>query len=215
MTFLDAKYENTKELIFDAIKIPMKQPLSYAAFDENQLVGIHLNRLHPKSQFSELFEGKLYYKNAKLYIKENYAEDIANGPYNNQNANRISVLLNECLKQTGKFLPEDIKNLGYMKVTVIDPKYMGNGLFQYFFTESFKTFKEKDCNYFIAFCLANASAKMCEKMGMWSAFCFQYSEFKENGTPVFQNLCDGAIGVHLMMGKTDVAIKILEEMEKK
>lgn len=75
-------------------------------------------------------------------------------------------------------------------------------------------FKEKDCNYFIAFCLATASAKMCEKMGMWSAFMFPYSEYKENGKPVFQNCYDGAEGVHLMMGRVDVAMKILEEKSK-
>uniref|UniRef100_A0A914YJ96 Uncharacterized protein n=1 Tax=Panagrolaimus superbus TaxID=310955 RepID=A0A914YJ96_9BILA len=211
---IDAKYEDTEGLILNALSIPIKQPLSYAAFDKNELVGICLNRLHKKDEISKLFGGKLYDSNAKLCIKKDYAEDISNGPYNH-NGNRIHVLLNECLTQTGKFLPKDIQNLGYIKVTVIKEEYMRNGLFQYLFIESIKSFKENDCKYFIVFCSATASAKMCKKMGMWSAFCFPYSKFKENGIPVFQNLDDGADGVHLMMGKVDVAMKILEESRKK
>uniref|UniRef100_A0A914Y3Y7 Uncharacterized protein n=1 Tax=Panagrolaimus superbus TaxID=310955 RepID=A0A914Y3Y7_9BILA len=70
----NAKYEDTEGLILNALSIPIKQPLSYAAFDKNELVGIHLNRLHKKDEFSKLFEGKLYDLNAKLCIKKDYAE---------------------------------------------------------------------------------------------------------------------------------------------
>uniref|UniRef100_A0A914QA77 Uncharacterized protein n=1 Tax=Panagrolaimus davidi TaxID=227884 RepID=A0A914QA77_9BILA len=65
-TGIDAKYEDTEQMILDGLLIAIKKPTSYAAFDGNQLVGFHINRIHTPDEFPQLFEGKRFDPNAKF-----------------------------------------------------------------------------------------------------------------------------------------------------
>uniref|UniRef100_A0AC35F8N3 Uncharacterized protein n=1 Tax=Panagrolaimus sp. PS1159 TaxID=55785 RepID=A0AC35F8N3_9BILA len=135
--------------------------------------------------------------NAKFEYKNDYANE------------KINVILNECLKQIGKYFPSDLKNLGYMKASGTRPDYTNNGLLYYLFLEGLKDYEKFDCNYFIGFCSAANSFKMCKKIGMKKVFTFPYPEYKANGKPIFQNFPDGATGIQVMIGRTDVAMDIL------
>uniref|UniRef100_A0A914Q416 Uncharacterized protein n=1 Tax=Panagrolaimus davidi TaxID=227884 RepID=A0A914Q416_9BILA len=96
-----------------------------------------------------------------------------------------------------------------MKASGSRPDYTNNGLLYYLFLESLKDYEKFDCNYFIGFCSAANTFKMCKKIGMKNVFTFPYSEYKVNGKPIYQNFPDGATGIQVMIGRTDVAMDIL------
>jgi hypothetical protein len=209
---LNTTYEDTEKLAYDALSIGLKKNATCAAFDNvtNELVGFIINRVHTADELSEMFDGRVSLKNPKFEYKSDYSEEFANGPYNNTKANKIHVLLNECLKQTGQFLPSDVTNLGYMKAAGIMPNYNGFGLLSYMFYQTFIDFKKYNCNYCITYCLAEASYHITKKIGMKEIFCFPYSEFKIDGKQVFPSvLSDGATGVRVMIGNCENSWNII------
>uniref|UniRef100_A0AC34F3J9 Uncharacterized protein n=1 Tax=Panagrolaimus sp. ES5 TaxID=591445 RepID=A0AC34F3J9_9BILA len=118
------KDEETEKFKFDTLKNVLTKPLSFAAFEGDKIVALKLNRIHFSYEFERIFGGKIFETNPKFDIKSDYAVDILNGPYS-LNANRVKVILDEALRQTGKFLPKNITNLGVLKSTGIHPEYMG------------------------------------------------------------------------------------------
>ena len=146
---------------FDAILPAFKHRCSLAVFDDEKLVALNLNRLHTPNEFSSIFGDC----NTNSEIKDDYAEDIHNGPYN-LNSNRINVFLQECLKQTGQFFPEDIKNIGYLKAIAIHPNYQRSGISQVLMTETFKRYQKFDCNYTLAYALVNQSYKIAIRVSL-------------------------------------------------
>uniref|UniRef100_A0AC35GMT9 Uncharacterized protein n=1 Tax=Panagrolaimus sp. PS1159 TaxID=55785 RepID=A0AC35GMT9_9BILA len=208
---LNATYEDTEKMAYDALSIVVRKDATCAAFDNatNELIGFEINRVHTADELSEMFDGRVSLKNPKFEHKSDYSEEIANGPYNTK-ANKIYVLLNECLKQTGQFLPSDVTNIGYMKASGIMPAYNGYGLLSYMFYQSFIDFEKYNCNYYIAYCLADASYQIAKKIGMKEVFCFPYSEYKIDGQQVFPSvLSDGATGVHVMIGNCENSWNII------
>uniref|UniRef100_A0A914P489 Uncharacterized protein n=1 Tax=Panagrolaimus davidi TaxID=227884 RepID=A0A914P489_9BILA len=123
LNLINVKPEETEKFAFDAVKKCLFQPLSFAAFDGEKLVGIQLNRFHIPSEFPQIFDG-FNENNPKFIIKEDYSNEIQNAPYTFE-ANKIYVNLEECFRQTGKFLPKEIKNLGVIKSIGIHPNYRG------------------------------------------------------------------------------------------
>uniref|UniRef100_A0A914PA08 Uncharacterized protein n=1 Tax=Panagrolaimus davidi TaxID=227884 RepID=A0A914PA08_9BILA len=115
--------EECKQMSYDTVKIAIQKPISFAVFDGKKLVAIQLNRLHFPEEFEQLFNGELHHKNPTFIIKDDYSNEIQNGPYNNLNANRIYTFVESSLKQVGKFLPKTTKPLGYFKVTAVLPEY--------------------------------------------------------------------------------------------
>uniref|UniRef100_A0A914ZFC1 N-acetyltransferase domain-containing protein n=1 Tax=Panagrolaimus superbus TaxID=310955 RepID=A0A914ZFC1_9BILA len=165
-------------LSFDIVSLAIEKPVSLAAFDGNQLVAVQLNRVQSPDEFSKLFDGQLHHENPKLVIKDDYAKDIKNGPYNLQ-ANRIYVILQETLKQAGKFLPKTTKNLGYFKAASVHPDYQKFGLGSYLGIESLKLFHVHHCEYIMGFTSVDATYKFSKKLGMKECFELPYSKYKK------------------------------------
>uniref|UniRef100_A0A914Y6Y2 Ribosomal protein L5 n=1 Tax=Panagrolaimus superbus TaxID=310955 RepID=A0A914Y6Y2_9BILA len=71
---LQMKYEDLEPFFFELLDNIIDKPLSFAAFDEDKLVGIKLNNFHTADEFPELFPEGLYERNPKYEIKKDYGD---------------------------------------------------------------------------------------------------------------------------------------------
>uniref|UniRef100_A0AC35FQC1 Uncharacterized protein n=1 Tax=Panagrolaimus sp. PS1159 TaxID=55785 RepID=A0AC35FQC1_9BILA len=92
--------------------------------DGEKIVGTGFGNVHNRKDFDRIFRGQLFHENPKFIIKDDYSEDIKNGPYKSLNLNRAVILLNELEWQIGKFLPKNTERIGCSELISIDPNYM-------------------------------------------------------------------------------------------
>uniref|UniRef100_A0A914YU17 N-acetyltransferase domain-containing protein n=1 Tax=Panagrolaimus superbus TaxID=310955 RepID=A0A914YU17_9BILA len=160
---------------------------------DEKIIGTALGSLHTREEFNDLFRGELFHDNPKFVIKKDYAEDIRNGPFKSHNLNRLGVLLEELMWQTGKFLPKDIQKLAMHELAAIHPKYSRYGLATKGAETLQKIMVKQGCTHEVGYSVALGTYKMSKKFGHHTLYSLPYDQFLENGKPVFHNLFDNAI----------------------
>uniref|UniRef100_A0A914YYR1 Uncharacterized protein n=1 Tax=Panagrolaimus superbus TaxID=310955 RepID=A0A914YYR1_9BILA len=182
--------------------------------DGDKIVGTGFGNVHDRKDFDRIFRGQLFHDNPKFVIKDDYAEDINNGPYKSRNFNRVVVLFDELEWQTGKFLPKNTEKIGCSELISVDPNYMRLNLASKIALVNRELFQSKGCTHEHAIPVATGTWKAGQKLGHRTLFSLPYNQFLDNGKPVFENLHDNAIAAHstLMDYKID---KIHESMLEK
>uniref|UniRef100_A0A914YQT5 Uncharacterized protein n=1 Tax=Panagrolaimus superbus TaxID=310955 RepID=A0A914YQT5_9BILA len=97
--------------------------MSMLVKDGDKCIGYHVVDKIEKDNFDSYFTNGSYMENPHLDFKDNYAEDIKNGPFNSHKANTIATLLDAPFAQTLRFLPKDVNCLLYFEVVGIDKNY--------------------------------------------------------------------------------------------
>uniref|UniRef100_A0AC35F4K2 Uncharacterized protein n=2 Tax=Panagrolaimus sp. PS1159 TaxID=55785 RepID=A0AC35F4K2_9BILA len=120
---LKMKYADLEPFFFELLNNIIDKPVSFAAFDEEKLVGIKLNNYHTADEFPELYPEGLYETNPKYEIKKDYADIIKSSPFS-MKGNYLYGTYMDLIKNTGKFFPSDCKKVGILEGTAIHEKYM-------------------------------------------------------------------------------------------
>uniref|UniRef100_A0AC34GXP8 N-acetyltransferase domain-containing protein n=1 Tax=Panagrolaimus sp. ES5 TaxID=591445 RepID=A0AC34GXP8_9BILA len=163
---------------------------------EEKIIGTALGSLHSREEFKDLYRGELFHENPQFVIKKDYGEDIRNGPFKSHNLNRLGILLDELIWQTGKFLPKDIGKLALHELAAIHPSYTRYGLATKGAETLQKIMVEQGCTHEAGYSVATGTRKMSLKFGHHTLFSIPYDQYLEDGQPVFQNLCDGATAAY-------------------
>uniref|UniRef100_A0AC35FR18 N-acetyltransferase domain-containing protein n=1 Tax=Panagrolaimus sp. PS1159 TaxID=55785 RepID=A0AC35FR18_9BILA len=167
-----------------------------AKADNNKIVGIFMGSLVERYEFCEIYRGALFHDKPKLLLKNDYAEDIRNGPFRSLNLNRIVTLLEELEWQTGKFLPKNTQKLALLEFAAVHPKFMGFGVGTKAAPIMQKIMLNQGCTHEVGYTVSDATYKICLKSGHVPVFSIPYDRFLENGRPIFTNLSDGATAAH-------------------
>ncbi|CAJ0599817.1 unnamed protein product [Cylicocyclus nassatus] len=155
---------------------------STLVYDENRLVGICLCSLCLPGSADASSSTK---------IKENhdYTEEISNGSYKQHKGNQITVLVH--------ILEEELKRLlsksKFMELDIlcIHKDYAGRGLGKELTRRATEMARAEGCEYLAAVATAGASQAIFKKYGWKTLVEIPYTDYCENGNPVFQNLHDG------------------------
>uniref|UniRef100_A0A7E4ZQD8 N-acetyltransferase domain-containing protein n=1 Tax=Panagrellus redivivus TaxID=6233 RepID=A0A7E4ZQD8_PANRE len=165
----------------------------FMAFDGDKLVATHLVSYYYEDKLNDIFHGELPGDaNPVFKVKDDYADVIKT--YNfNPAMNRYMALLDTIQPQTGKFLPKGVKALGINEVLSVLPEYQKDGIGYTMLSLGDAECIKRGITHIAGYALAVGTQKICKELGYDSLYTLPYTDFKENGTPVYANLYDGAI----------------------
>uniref|UniRef100_A0AC35F6N9 Uncharacterized protein n=1 Tax=Panagrolaimus sp. PS1159 TaxID=55785 RepID=A0AC35F6N9_9BILA len=164
---LDGTYEEMAPFFYDDIASILPNKMSMIVKDDDKVVGYHILDKIERDNFDKYFTNGSHMDKPYLDFKDNYAEDIKNGPFESIKANRLAAALNAPFSQTLRFVPKHINCILYFEAVGIDKHYQN---------------------------VAAESARI--SLNVWDhLFTFPYEKFKEDGKIIFDNLSDGAKGI--------------------
>uniref|UniRef100_A0AC34GRB6 Uncharacterized protein n=1 Tax=Panagrolaimus sp. ES5 TaxID=591445 RepID=A0AC34GRB6_9BILA len=198
MRHLRIKGEELIELIHPLVDRWIKCENSIVIKHNKKIIGTAFGSLHTSEEFEELYRGQLFHENPQFVIKDDYAEDIKNGPFKSLNNNRVAVLLNELEWQTGKFLPKGIQKFGLHELTAIDPNYYRFGFATSSAAVLQKIMFNQGCTHDGGYCVAMGTYRMSKRFDSETLFSMPYDRYLENGKPVFENMYDEATAAHFV-----------------
>uniref|UniRef100_A0A914YMP3 N-acetyltransferase domain-containing protein n=1 Tax=Panagrolaimus superbus TaxID=310955 RepID=A0A914YMP3_9BILA len=172
---------------------------SIVAKNDNKIVGIFMGCIVERYEFHEIYRGALFHDNPKLVLKNDYAEEIRNGPFKSLNLNRIAILIEELEWQTGKFLPKDTHKLALLEFAAVHPSFMRFGVGTKAAPLMQKIMLDQGCTHEVGYTVSVGTYKICLKSGHIPIFSLPYERYIENGRPVFENLHDGATAAHMTL----------------
>uniref|UniRef100_A0AC34QYB0 N-acetyltransferase domain-containing protein n=1 Tax=Panagrolaimus sp. JU765 TaxID=591449 RepID=A0AC34QYB0_9BILA len=183
-------------LAFSWVDQMIDKEVTFLAFADDRLVGVSLNTFINRQEFPTIFRNGFSVPNPELEMLPDYAEFIANGPFDNHKANQFDALVDIGLAHVGRYIPSHIQRIGYGDACAVDPRFHKSGvgleLLKQFYVRGPRDF---GCEAFFAFCVASGTRQICLKhLGMTEAFLIPYDKFLENGQPIYSNLYDKAEG---------------------
>uniref|UniRef100_A0AC34FHR9 Uncharacterized protein n=1 Tax=Panagrolaimus sp. ES5 TaxID=591445 RepID=A0AC34FHR9_9BILA len=196
MRHLRIKDEELIELIHPLVDRWIKCENSIVIKHKKKIIGTAFGSLHTSEEFEELYRGQLFHENPQFVNKDDYAEDIKNGPFKSLNNSRVAVLLNELEWQTGKFLPKGIQKFG--ELTVIHPNYYRFGFATSTAAVLPKIMFSQGCTHDGGDCVAMGTYRMSKRFYSETLFSMPYDRYFENGKPVFQKMYDEATAAHFV-----------------
>ncbi|KAJ1372224.1 hypothetical protein KIN20_034318 [Parelaphostrongylus tenuis] len=130
-------------------------------------------------------------------MDDNYANEIAKGPYKQHKANKLIAYVS-ALERGLRRLPGHSTNYFKIDVIAVAIEAKGRGLGQELTQRSINIARSEGCDWVIAAATAAASQTLFSRMGFETYYELPYSNFRENGVVVFNNLYDGCLSGKLM-----------------
>uniref|UniRef100_A0A7E4VKV6 N-acetyltransferase domain-containing protein n=1 Tax=Panagrellus redivivus TaxID=6233 RepID=A0A7E4VKV6_PANRE len=165
-------------------------------FDQTKFACLQLMKYHFQPEFEELFAGELPgHPNPQYHVKHDYAEDIASYDLPH-NVARLACFLDDLVRQTGKFLPVEVKDVCIFEATCVHPLYQKDRMGSVIIATAVDATLRRNVVHGLGYCVATGTRKICEKQNWKFLFEARYDDYRENGEPVFFDMKDGATGSH-------------------
>ncbi|KHJ90421.1 acetyltransferase, GNAT family [Oesophagostomum dentatum] len=157
---------------------------STLAYDDDRLAGICLCSMSKSGSKDAPIPPEIDFKH------HDFAQDILNGPYKQHKGNQIVILVHALEDSIKRILGTSSK---MMKIDILSvhKDYMGKGLGKELTRRAIETAQAEGCDYVATAATASASQAIFSKVGFKVLYEIPYSDYRENGNPVFQNLHDG------------------------
>uniref|UniRef100_A0A7E4ZWZ1 N-acetyltransferase domain-containing protein n=1 Tax=Panagrellus redivivus TaxID=6233 RepID=A0A7E4ZWZ1_PANRE len=163
-------------------------------FDGTKLACLQLMRYHYEHEYEELFAGELPgHPNPKFIIKDDYAQDITSYPLP-RNSARLACFLDDLVRQTGKFLPADVKSYCVFEATYVHKTYQKDRMGSVLINLAVEATLRRNVIHGVGYCVAMGTRKIALAQQWTPLFDALYKDYKDNGKPVFYDMHDGAMG---------------------
>uniref|UniRef100_A0A914PRB7 N-acetyltransferase domain-containing protein n=1 Tax=Panagrolaimus davidi TaxID=227884 RepID=A0A914PRB7_9BILA len=158
--FADGTYEEMAPFFYDDLASKLPNKMSMIVKDDDKVVGYHIMDKIERDNFDKYFTNGSHMDKPYLDFKDNYAEDIKNGPFESIKANRLAAAINAPLSQTLRFVPKHINCILYFEAVGIDKHYQNAGLFPELVRLMHKIAYEHGCEYGVVYSVAAESARI-------------------------------------------------------
>ncbi|CAJ0599818.1 unnamed protein product [Cylicocyclus nassatus] len=197
---INASINATEDDLIDVFRDDVKcaytnEKYGTLAYDGNRLVGMCLCSMILNKSKDPV---ELDIKNLPVEMdirKHDFAKDILNGPYKQHKANQIVVFV-RTLEEIMQQMLSKYKILK-MNVLSVHEDCMGKGLGKELNRRAIQIAKDEKCDYIATVATAMASQAIFRKSGWEILYEVPYSDYCENGSPVFQKLHDGCRNLEL------------------
>uniref|UniRef100_A0A7E4ULF3 N-acetyltransferase domain-containing protein n=1 Tax=Panagrellus redivivus TaxID=6233 RepID=A0A7E4ULF3_PANRE len=169
-------------------------------FEGDKLVATLHNSNHTDKEFPQMFNNELPgHPNPTFNVKDNYADLIASYKGLSPSMDRFMALLDVVQPQTGKFLPKGVKKFGIAEAMTVHPSAISEGIGRVLMEITKENFRKLGMSHVATYTLAAAGRRNAQQVGYKSLYTLPYTDFKENGKIVYENMHDGATVVDALL----------------
>uniref|UniRef100_A0AC34RAX3 Uncharacterized protein n=1 Tax=Panagrolaimus sp. JU765 TaxID=591449 RepID=A0AC34RAX3_9BILA len=129
------KYEELYPITYRIVKGSVRYPMCPLVFYDGKLVAAYAITYYDETNISKYFPliKERLNPDAKFIIKEDYADDVKNGPLSTENGNKVFVFLDEMVRQGSKFLPDDCNRIAFAEASAVHHSIKGSRVYNYMF----------------------------------------------------------------------------------
>ncbi|CAD6186709.1 unnamed protein product [Caenorhabditis auriculariae] len=209
---LGCSREDVFDFFLDLRDVAFNNPeVSMLVLDGTTLAAICLNSI---KEYPEV-ESTIPWK---FDPNKDYAEEISQGPYKSENANRLSVFI-DTVEEDLQILTNGAKRIFKIDVLCVSRDYQKRGIGKWLVEESLRRAAAAGCEYLASTGSAVGSQAIFTKLGFETLRELPFSCFRENGQEVFRNLADGGrsgklMGVRLQSHDQNGSKNVLDQAEE-